>query len=88
MIDPHDHVTQTIAGVPPLPVPEPRTNAAQRRERLGYQGPKERARCETCTYCVLQIRNPDQLNEEEVLRCDVGDFPVHRGGLCSQWKKA
>lgn len=88
MLDPHDHATETIPGVPPLPAPVPRTNQAQRRAELGYQGPKERPRCEACTYCTLHIRNPDQLNEEEVLRCDQGDFPVHRGGMCFAFKPA
>ncbi len=46
-------------------------------QQQGYQGPKERDRCETCRFvCGGFPGHP--------LRCALGDFPVQRGGLCPQ----
>ncbi len=86
-----DNDTFELPGIPPAPAPEPkpqRTNQAQRMEGIGYLGPKVRERCESCKRCCLHIVNPDQSNEYEALRCDLGDFPVHRGGICPQWEAA
>lgn len=75
----HDTHTAELPGLPALPVKPPRTTQAQRMQRMGYEGPKERARCETCLHACLA--NDDGY----LIRCDLGDFPVLRGGLCREW---
>lgn len=72
-----------LPGVPAAPVKAPRTTQAQRMHRMGYEGPKERPRCETCLHCCLVEGEGYQL-----VRCDLGDFPVLRGGLCREWSAA
>ena len=78
----HDTATAELPGVPPAPIKPPRTTQAQRMERMGYTGPKERARCETCKFCDVEVIGEDSLYEVERRRCKLGEFPVLRGGLC------
>ncbi len=84
----HDTLTAELPGLPLLPVKPPRTTQAQRIERMGYQGTKERPRCESCRNCDIDYRNPNSLYEFEVRRCTAGDFPVLRGGICNEWTAA
>lgn len=92
----HDTATLPLAGVPVLPaerlqleLPEvpakpvkaPRTTQAVRIERMAYTGPKERPRCETCRHCELH-------DVAHLIRCELGDFPVMRGGICREWSAA
>lgn len=84
----HDTLTAELPGIPPAPVKPPKTTQAQRIERMGYQGPKERPSCHQCQHCRIDYRNPDSLMEFEVIRCAVGDFPIMRGGLCNEWSAA
>lgn len=81
----HDTVTADLPGIEPLPIKPPRITQATRREQMRYEGLKTRPRCESCLYCCIKIVRPDQFDEGEQLRCDVGDFPVQRGGLCNEW---
>lgn len=84
----HDTHTAELPGLPELPVKAPRTTQAQRIERMGYTGPKERRRCESCAHCEITYKNPDSISEFEVRRCQAGDFPVLRGGICNEWTAA
>lgn len=78
----HDTLTAELPGIPLAPVKPPRTTQAQRIERMGYQGPKERKRCENCVYATWAS------DDLWAIRCDAGDFPVLRGGLCNEWSAA
>jgi len=84
----HDTLTAELPGIPPAPVKPPRTTQAQRIERMGYLGPKTRPSCQHCHHCELSIVHPDQLNELEMRRCKLGDFPVLKGGICNEWSAA
>lgn len=70
----HDQVTAEIPGLPAHKKVSPQQ---ARILELGYQGPKERDRCETCRFVCGGFAG-------EPLRCSLGEFPVMRGGLCSQ----
>jgi hypothetical protein len=89
----HDTATMPLVGVPVLPaerlqlelpdvpaapVKAPRYTQAVRIERMGYRGPKERPRCETCKHCELS-------DVAHLIRCRLGDFPVMRGGFCNDY---
>jgi hypothetical protein len=80
-----DRQTAELDGLPPY-APAPGQKLAMATQ--GYQGPKERTRCETCRFCAVTFLNPDSLSEREVRRCGVGDFPVKRGGLCTRFEAA
>lgn len=78
MRNPGDTQTAELEGLPPA---QPNRSAqAVARAQQGYQGPKERTRCETCRYVMGGF-------DRDPLRCALGDFPVMRGGLCREWLK-
>lgn len=76
----HDTATAELPGIPPAPVKPTRTTQAQRMNRMGYQGPKDRQRCETCLHSCFAA------DDSNLIRCELGDFPVMRGGLCAEWE--
>lgn len=71
-----------------LPTKPPRTTQAERMARQGYNGPKVRPSCQHCQHCEVIVHRPDQLDELELRRCKVGDFPVLKGGICNEWAAA
>lgn len=85
MICPDDTQTMTIPGIPELPVKPVKTTQADRMQRMGYEGPKDRPRCESCLHSAFFYLNADSLAEVTLLRCQLGDFPVLRGGICTDW---
>lgn len=61
---------------------------ARMQRRLGYKSPTQRNCCETCSACRLVTGPDDQVTDTTPVHCDVGNFPVERGGLCWSWRKA
>jgi hypothetical protein len=83
MRDTKDKATAELDGLPEYQRKiMDRDNMAKRAAALGYQGPKERPRCETCANCTVIVLNPDALNERERHKCQLGAFDVQRGGIC------
>lgn len=76
----HDTHTAELPGLPARPIRPPRTTQPQRMQLMGYEGPKERKRCESCVHSWG--------DSYPMIRCNRGDFPVHRGGLCGEWEQA
>lgn len=84
MRNPSDSKTIEVHGLSGYQV-----NRSEQKVRItqqGYQGPKERNRCEKCRYVMAQTSFPDTQYERHYLRCAVGDFPVLRGGICREFK--
>lgn len=82
MRDPADKATAELPTLPGYRLPpSQRDSAGKRARKQGYQGPKDRPRCETCTHVhayTLAI---------ERFRCVQGDFQVMRGGVCQRYEK-
>lgn len=88
MRDTTDQATAELQGYPAYHYKAAeRDNQGKRAAALGYQGPKERPRCETCQHVDIQVLNPDAMHEREIRRCKLGAFQVMRGGICSKHRE-
>lgn len=85
MKDDNDRHTGTLDGIEPEPV---KLTQAQRMQRMGYKGPKERHRCETCRHVQERVHFPDSIAEFTRHWCGLGEFRVHRGSFCCDYRPA
>lgn len=67
------------------PVKMTRTSA-DRAERMGYQGPKERPACRSCYWCHTRVHFADTATQFERSWCHIGQFRVKLGGVCKEHK--
>ena len=89
MRDAVDIFTTELPGFPPLPPPPPKKAPQdQRREAMGFQGPRIRTGCQFCHHAAILVLNPDSVFEVEHMRCSKGNFPVQRGAICNEFTAA
>jgi hypothetical protein len=78
---PAERVQLPLPVIEPAPDKPPRTTQAERMQRMAYTGPKERPRCETCQHAQTIAEGG------YLIRCELGGFPVLRGGLCREFER-
>lgn len=68
------------------PVKITRTSA-ERAQRMGYQGPKDRHACRDCMWCQTRVHFADTSTQFERHWCHIGEFRVKLGGICAHHQR-